>query len=131
VLWQLATTCPSYTFDLTFSYTDTELLFGNNVAEADLQAYRAPAMNGPYSPVAGAVDTAANTVTVTGVTHLSWWGLSSNAPSAVTLAGFSAVQQGGAAPISERLPGWPAVLATALALLITTGIGRQRSLHRR
>jgi uncharacterized delta-60 repeat protein len=131
VLWQLATTCPNYTFDLTFSYTDTELLFGNNVAEADLQAYRAPAMNGPYSPVAGAVDTAANTVTVTGVTHLSWWGLSSNAPSAVTLAGFSALQQDGAAPISERLPGWPAVLATALALLITTGVGRQRSLHRR
>jgi hypothetical protein len=81
--------------------------------------------------VAGAVDTAANTVTVTGVTHLSWWGLSSNAPSAVTLAGFSALQQDGAAPISERLPGWPAVLATALALLITTGVGRQRSLHRR
>jgi uncharacterized delta-60 repeat protein len=75
VLWQLATTCPSYNFDMRFSYTDTELLFGNNVTEADLQAYRASAMNGPYSPAASIVDTNANTVAVIGVTQLSWWGL--------------------------------------------------------
>ncbi len=80
VLWQLATTCPSYNFDLVLSYTDTELLFGNNVIEADLHASRAPAMNGLYSPVASVVDTNANTVTVTGVTQLSWWGLISSAP---------------------------------------------------
>ncbi len=131
VLWQLATTCPSYTFDLVFSYTDTELLFGNNVSEARLQAYRAPDMNGPFSPVAGVVDTNANTVTVTGVTQLSWWGLTSYAPSDVALAGFSAMPQGDAATAGGRLPGWPAVLATVLAILITTGVGRQRSLHRR
>ncbi len=72
VLWQLATACPSYTFDLVFSYTDTELLFGDNVSEARFQAYRAPGMNGPFSPVDSVVDTDANTITVTGVTQLSW-----------------------------------------------------------
>jgi uncharacterized delta-60 repeat protein len=79
VLWQLATTCPSYTFDLRFSYSDTELLFGNNVTEAGLQASRAPTMNGPYSPMASVVDIDANTITVAGVTQLSWWGLISSA----------------------------------------------------
>jgi uncharacterized delta-60 repeat protein len=80
VLWQLTTTCPSYNFDLVFSYTDTELLIGNNVSEARFQAYCAPDMNGPFSPVDSVVDTDANIVTVTGVTQLCWWGLIGRGP---------------------------------------------------
>ena len=94
VIWQLTTTCSTYNYDLVFSYTDTELLFGNSVTEASLRAYRAPDTGGGFTLVGGTVNTTANTVTVTGVTQLSWWTLSSSAPTAVTLADFSAVQQG-------------------------------------
>ncbi len=89
VHWRLTTDCTSYNFDLVFSYNDTEALFGNNVNEANLQAYRSTNGN-DYSLVGGTVNTTANTVTVTGVTQLSWWALGSNAPLAVDIASFIA-----------------------------------------
>ena len=61
--------------------------------EATLQAYRSTNGN-DFSLVGGTVNTSANTVTVTGVTQLSWWALGDSAPTSVTLADFSAVQQG-------------------------------------
>ena len=93
VYWQISTNCTTYSFDLIFNYTDTEVLFGNGVIESSLQAYRSTNGN-DYTAAGGVVNTAANTVTVTGVTQLSWWALGSSTPLAVTLADFSAVQQG-------------------------------------
>jgi uncharacterized delta-60 repeat protein len=93
--WQINTDCLTYNFDLVFHYTDTELLFGASVTEANLSAYRSPTGNdNDYALVGGAVNPGANTVTVAGVTQLSWWALADSNPLVVTLAEFNAVQQG-------------------------------------
>lgn len=78
VHWQISTDCTSYDFNLVFNYTDVDLGHGNSVNEATLQAYRS-ANGNDFSLVGGPVNTTANTVTVTGVTQLSWWALGNSA----------------------------------------------------
>lgn len=99
--WQITTDCATYNFDLVFHYTDIELAFGNNVTETHLAAYRSPTgADNDYALVGGVVNAGANTVTVSGVTQLSWWGLVDSNPLAVTLAEFGAVQQGDSVMVS-------------------------------
>ena len=52
-----------------FCATNTEVLFGNSVTEANLKAYRSTDGDN-FSQAGGTVDTNANTVTVNGVTQL-------------------------------------------------------------
>lgn len=90
VYWTVTTTCTTYNIDLVFSYTDVELLYGNNVAEARLVAFRKFINAFQWISQGGTVNTTANTVSVANVTTLSDWALIADAPTAVTMTGFSA-----------------------------------------
>jgi hypothetical protein len=92
VHWQISTDCATYNFDLVFNYTDVDLARSNGITEANLAAYRSTDGNS-YSQVGGTVNTSANTVTVSGVTQLSWWTLGNSGTLAVTLTNFSAAQE--------------------------------------
>jgi len=96
VQWNITTdgNCGVLNVDLAFHYSDTELANGNNIVEGSLKAFK-HTTGQTWANQGGAVDTGANTVTLTGVSSLSSWTLgdpssSGNSnPSIITLRTFA------------------------------------------
>ena len=85
--------CGALNVDLIFHYTDDELANGSNITESELKTFK---YNGTtWDNMGGAVDTAANTVRLNGVTALSNWTIgdptgSNGNPTALGLQFFAA-----------------------------------------
>ncbi|MBN1811893.1 MAG: hypothetical protein JXA14_08670, partial [Anaerolineae bacterium] len=77
-----------FTANVVFSYEQAEFEASGIAYESALEAWRWS--GGSWESVTGAVDTASNVVTVTGVTAFSDWTLSDQNPTAVALSSFTA-----------------------------------------
>lgn len=86
--------------DLVFGYKDSGFEL-NGIAEPSLRLFSAPVLGGPFRPENGTLDVAANTVTATGLGHLSVWTLGdAAAPLPVELVRFEATHQGSDAALA-------------------------------
>ena len=86
--------------DMAFGYNDSAFEL-NGIAETSLRLFSAPTLAGPFRSEGGTPSIAANTVTRTGLDHLSVWTLgNAAAPLPVELTRFEAVREGADAALS-------------------------------